>query len=83
VQEVEYITDSPFIHVITCFCELQDEWVPQENMDEEMDSIDNTDDDSDDDDVNAKERRPADVGSKSSETAMDRDSESDDDDDND
>jgi len=64
---------------------LQDEWVPQENMDEEMDSIDNTDDDSEDDDdgndVNAKERRMADVGSKSSETAMDRDSESDDDND--
>ena len=57
-------------------------------MDEEMESADSTNDDSADDDddkgVDIKEHVPANVGSKSSVTAMERDSESDgSDDDND
>jgi len=59
---------------------LQDEWEPQENVDEEMESAgDNSDDDSSDDDhgVDGIKPSPTDRKQKSTETAMERDSDDD------
>ena len=59
----------------------QDEWVPQENMDEEMESAESSDDDSEDEkDVDVRKRRPTtERGNTSTETAMERDVQSEDD----
>jgi len=80
-RKAYYYSDDQHFMRLRDDCGLQDEWVPQENMDEEMVSAESSDDDSEDDkDVVGSKRRPTtERGNTSTETAMERDVQSEED----